>query len=294
MDGKMNGDMKGKIVIVTGANSGIGKATAAQIADLGASVVLACRNKERGECAADELAGVAGRDITLMRLDLADLDSVRAFAAAFTERYDHLDALINNAGILGRWRAETKQGFEMSFGVNYLGHFLLTLLLLPLLQKAEQGRVVMMSSMAHAWVDVRFDDLNYTHGYNRFLAYGHSKLCNLLFARVLADKLKQKGSRVTINAVHPGIVATDIVVNRKTGAFRWVASLMRLFFTSSEEGAETSVYLACDPDAAKYSGEYFYKKHVEPSSPASKNMETAYRLYNISLRLAGLESDPLS
>ena len=189
---------------------------------------------------------------------------------------------------------ETKQGFEASFGVNYLGHFLLTLLLLPLLRKADQGRIVMMSSMAHAWVDVRFDDLNYKRGYNRFLAYGHSKLCNLLFARVLADKLKQKGSRVTINAVHPGIVATDIVVNRKTGAFRWVASLMRLFFTSSEEGAETSVYLACDPSAAQFSGEYFYNKHIEPSSPASKNMETAYRLYNLSLELVGLASDPLA
>lgn len=294
MDGKMNGDMRGKIVIVTGANSGIGKATAAALADKGASVVLACRNKERGEAAANELACVPGRDLTLMRLDLSDLESVRAFAAAFTAHYDHLDALVNNAGILARHRVETKQGFEASFGVNYLGHFLLTLLLLPLLQKAEQGRIVMMSSMAHAWVDVRFDDLNYTRGYNRFLAYGHSKLCNILFARALADKLRQKGSRVTINAVHPGIVATDIVVNRKTGAFRWVAALMRLFFVSAETGAETSVYLASAPAAAAYSGEYFYRCHVEPSSPASHNLENAYRLYAVSLALAGLPDDPLA
>ena len=293
MDGKMNGDMKGKIVIVTGANSGIGKATAAQIADLGASVVLACRNKERGESAANELACVPGRDITLMRLDLADLDSVRAFAAAFTERYDHLDALINNAGILGRWRAETKQGFEMSFGVNYLGHFLLTLLLLPLLQKAEQGRIVMMSSMAHAWVDVRFDDLNYTHGYNRFLAYGHSKLCNLLFARTLTQKLRARGSRVTINAVHPGIVATDIVVNRVTGRFRWVADLMRLFFLSCDEGAETSVYLASEPSLSRVSGEYFVNCKIEPSSLDSKDLEKANRLYDVSLKLCQLAVDPL-
>ena len=286
--------MRGKIVVVTGANAGIGKATAAALADMGAAVILACRNKERGEAALAELSCKPERDLTLMRIDLSDLDSVRAFAAEFAQKYDHLDVLVNNAGILGRKRVETKQGFEASFGVNYLGHFLLTLLLLPLLQKAEQGRIVMMSSMAHAWTDVRFDDLNFTHGYNRFLAYGHSKLCNLLFTRALADKLRQKGSPVTINAVHPGIVATDIVVNRKTGAFRWVAALMRLFFTSAEEGAETSVYLAASPKAAAISGEYFYRCHIEPSSLASRNLVSAYRLYAVSLGLAGLQNDPLA
>ena len=286
--------MRGKIVVVTGANAGIGRATAAALADRGAAVILACRNKERGEAALAELSRTPGRDLTLMRLDLSDLESVRAFVAEFARRYDRLDVLVNNAGILGRRRVETKQGFEASFGVNYLGHFLLTLLLLPLLQTAEQGRIVMMSSLAHAWTDVRFDDLNFTHGYNRFLAYGHSKLCNLLFTRALADKLRQKGSLVTINAVHPGIVATDIVVNRRTGAFRWVAALMRLFFPSAEEGAETSVYLACAPEAAKTSGEYFYRCHVAPSSAASHNLASAYRLYAVSLGLVGLPNDPLA
>ena len=133
MDGNLNGELKGKIVVVTGANSGIGKATARQLADLGATVVLACRCKERAEAALCELNCVDGRCFDLMMLDLADLDSVRAFAKAFAEKYDRLDALINNAGILGRHRAETKQGFEQSFGVNYLGAFLLTMLLLPLL-----------------------------------------------------------------------------------------------------------------------------------------------------------------
>ena len=147
----MDGIMNGKIVIVTGANAGIGKATAAQLSDLGATVILACRSKERGEAALNELMCFNGRCFDLMRLDLADLNSVRAFAAAFTEKYGRLDVLVNNAGILGQRRAETKQGFEMSFGVNYLGAFLLTLLLLPLLEKSEQGRIVMMSSVAHGW-----------------------------------------------------------------------------------------------------------------------------------------------
>ena len=292
MDGIINGDMKGKIVIVTGANAGIGKATAARLCDLGATVILACRSKARGEAAVQELSCVGGRCMELMRLDLADLDSVRAFAAAFAEKHDHLDALINNAGILGRRRELTKQGFEMSFGVNYLGAFLLTMLLLPLLEKSGQGRVVMMTSIAHGWGDVRFDDLNFSHGYNRFAAYGHSKLCNLLFTRALAEKLRAKGSRVTINAVHPGIVATDIVVNRANDRFRWVASLMKILFMTSDEGAKTSVFLACEPTLASVSGEYFYRCKVEPSSANSKNMASANRLYDVSLKLCGLK-DPL-
>jgi len=285
--------MQGKIVIVTGANAGIGKATAAALADKGATVVLACRSKERGETALNELSCVNGRCFALMHLDLADLDSIRAFAASFTERYGRLDVLINNAGILGGRRTTTKQGFEMAFGVNYLGAFLLTMLLLPLLEQSEQGRVVMMTSVAHGWVDVRFDDLNYTHGYNRFLAYGHSKLCNLLFTRALSEKLRARGSRVTINAVHPGIVATDIVVNRVTGRFRWVADLMRLFFLSCEEGAETSVYLASDPSLSRVSGEYFVNCKVEPSSLDSKDLEKANRLYDVSLSLCQIAVDPL-
>ena len=292
MDGNLSGNMKGKVVIVTGANAGLGKATAAQLSDLGATVVLACRSKERGEAALSELMCVDGRCFDLMPLDLADLDSVRAFAAAFAEKYGRLDALINNAGILGRHRELTKQGFEIAFCVNYLGAFLLTMLLLPLLERSEQGRVVMMTSIAHGWGDVRFDDLNFSRGYNRFAAYGHSKLCCLLFTRALAEKLRARGSRVTVNAVHPGIVATDIVVNRTNDRFRWVASLMKILFMTSDEGAKTSVYLAYDPALDRVSGEYFYRCKIEPSSTESKNLTSAARLYDVSLKLCGLD-DPL-
>ena len=285
--------MKGKIVIVTGANSGIGKATAAQLADMGATVILACRSKERGEAALNDLLCFDGRCFELMPLDLADLESVRAFAAQFATKYDRLDALINNAGILGRRRELTKQGFELSFGVNYLGGFLLTLLLLPLLEKSKQGRVVMTASVAHGWGDIRWDDLNYTKGYNRFAAYGQSKLCNLLFTRALAQKLQARGSRVTINAVHPGIVATDIVVNRANDRFRWVASLMKLIFITSDEGAATGVCLASDPALANVSGEYFYRCKVSPSSAISKDIVRANRLYDLSLKLCSIPNDPL-
>ena len=289
----MDGKMKGKIVIVTGANSGIGKATAAQLADMGATVILACRSRERGEAALSDLMCFNGRCFELMPLDLADLESVRAFATLFAAKYDRLDALINNAGILGRRRELTKQGFELSFGVNYLGGFLLTLLLLPLLEKSEQGRIVMTTSVAHGWGDIRWDDLNYTKGYNRFAAYGQSKLCNLLFTRVLAQKLKARGSRITINAVHPGIVATDIVVNRANGRFRWVASLMKLLFMTSDDGAATGVCLASDPALATTSGEYFYRCKVAPSSAISKDLARANRLYDLSLKLCDIPTDPL-
>lgn len=284
--------MRGKIVIVTGANAGIGKATAAAVADKGARVILACRSRERGLAALSELRRVRGRRLELMPLDLADLDSVRAFAAAFSSRYGRLDALINNAGVLARRRETTKQGFELQFGVNYLGHFLLTLLLLPLLERAKQGRVVMMCSVAHAWSPLRFDDLQSLTRYNRFSAYGYSKLCNLLFARALARRLRARGSRVTINAVHPGVVASDIVVNRTTGAMRWVAVLSRAVLASPQKGADTSVYLACDPAAERFSGEYFYRRKIAASSPASKDIESAERLYALSLGLAGLDADP--
>lgn len=298
MDGKIDeslrDSMRGKTVVVTGANAGIGKATAAAIADRGARVILACRSEARGEAARSELLCKNGRCIELMRLDLADFASIRAFADALARRTDRLDALVNNAGILGRRRAETAQGFELTFGVNYLGTFLLTLSLLPLLEKAGQGRIVMMSSVAHKWQDVRFDDLNFTRGYSRFAAYGQSKLCNLLFTRALAQKLKARGSRVTVNAVHPGMVASDIVVNRKTGAFRWVARLMRLFFISCEEGADTSVFLTCDPSLGNTSGEYFVRRAVAPSSAASKDMAAAERLYRASLSLCGFKRDPLA
>jgi len=285
--------MRGKIVIVTGANAGIGKATAAALADRGARVILACRSRERGMAALAELRCVRGRRLELMRLDLADLASVRAFAAAFMARYERLDVLVNNAGLLARRRAETAQGFESQFGVNYLGHFLLTLLLLPLLERAKQGRVVMMCSVAHAWKPLDFDDLQCTRRYDRFSAYGRSKLCNLLFTRALAKRLAERGSRVTINAVHPGIVASDIVVNRRSGALRWVAVLSRAVLISSERGADTSVYLACDPAAARHSGAYFVRRKIARSSSASRDPAAAERLYALSLALAGLGADPV-
>lgn len=283
-------DMRGKTVIVTGANAGIGKATAAQLADLGAHVVLACRSEARGQAALEALSAVPARRLTLMRLDLADLGSVRRFAADYAARFPRLDVLVNNAGMLGRKRAVTGDGFELQLQTNYLGHFLLTTLLFPLLDAAPQGRVITLSSVAHRWTHVHFDDMQLANGYDRMLAYGQSKLCNLLICRALAEKWREAGSRVTINAANPGIVASDIVIDRRSGALRWIAVLSRAVLLSPAQGAKTSVFLAADDSLSAVSGAYFVRRHPVSGSRVSRDMAAAARLYELSMNLLSLTS----
>lgn len=275
-------DMHGKLVVVTGANTGIGKETAKALSDLGAHVVMACRSPERGQAALDELMAVPGRQLGLMRLDLADLSSVRRFADEFTAQYGRLDVLINNAGVLGRHHMLTKDGFELQLQTNYLGHFLLTMRLLPLLEAAPQGRVVMLSSIAHTWTDIHFEDINLTRDYNRMTGYGQSKLCSLLFCRYLAKQCEAKGLCVSINAAHPGIVASDIIINRSNNMLQYIAKLSRLVLLSAEKGARTSVYLAADDSLDAVSGEYFVRCKIARSSPQSRDMASAERLFEMS------------
>lgn len=284
--------LAGKLAIVTGANSGIGRAVAAALADMGASVVMACRSRQRGAEALNALkAERPERDLELMLIDLASQKSIREFAAEFNKKHSKLDILVNNAGMLGRARTETADGFESHFGVNYLGPFLLTLSLLPALERAAQGRIVMLNSLAHKWTYVHFNDIGLKTHYNRFLAYGHSKLCSLLFVRYLAAELKVRGSRVTINAAHPGVVASNIVVDRRNNAFRVIARLSRLVLISPKSGARTPVYLASSPKIGLVSGEYFVRNKIAPSSEASKNMEDARRLFLMSLEMCSLTYD---
>lgn len=275
-------DMHGKLVVVTGANTGIGKATTAALLDLGAHVIMACRSKERGQAALTELMTVPGRQLGLMQLDLADLASVARFADDFTRQYGRLDVLINNAGVLGRHHTLTKDGFELQLQTNYLGHFLLTMRLLPLLEAAPQGRIIMLSSIAHHWTDVHFDDINLTRDYNRMLGYGQSKLCNLLFCRHLAKRCREAGSRVSINAAHPGIVASDIIVDRSNNMLKYIAKLSRAVLISAEKGAKTSVYLAAGDDLDGISGEYFVRCKVARSSPYARDAQSAARLFAMS------------
>ncbi|HEY8770474.1 MAG TPA: oxidoreductase, partial [Thermoleophilaceae bacterium] len=204
-------DQSGRVAVVTGANSGLGLVTARELARAGASVVLACRNTSKGERAIEELrAAVPGADAKLEALDLADLDSVRDFASRIASERGHLDLLVLNAGVMAPPRRTTKDGFESQFGTNHLGHFALTGRLLPTLLAASEPRVVTLSSGVHRMGSINFDDLQRERRYNNWLAYGQSKLANLIFAVELQRRASTAGTNLLSLAAHPGYSATNL------------------------------------------------------------------------------------
>ncbi len=281
--------MKNKIVLVTGANSGMGKATAARLADMGAKVVMLCRNRSRGEQALNELMLVPGRDFDLMICDLGKKKSIQDFVSDFKEKYDHLDVLINSAGVITLDRQETADHMELQFGVNHIGHFMLTMLLLDWVEKSEEGRIVVLSSGAHKVGRIHFNDYNLNKGYNVIKSYSQSKLANLLFVRELSRRLQEKGSRVIVNAAHPGAVATDLGVDRKTEFGRSVVRLLKPFFQTPEQGARTAIFLATDPSVAHTTGLYFYKCKPSGTSVRSRDMKTANELFRLSESICGIQ-----
>ena len=201
--------LNGKTVIITGANTGIGLETAVDMAGRGARVILACRNKEKGEAAVAEVKRRSNsEDAIFVSLDLASLDSVREFAAKVLDEEPHIDILINNAGVMACPYTKTADGFELQFGVNHLAHFLLTNLLLDRLKEAPSARIVTVSSIGHAAGKINFDDLQFEKSYNKWVAYFQSKLANVLFARSLAKRLQ--GTNVTAYSLHPGAVRTEL------------------------------------------------------------------------------------
>ncbi|MBN1131516.1 MAG: SDR family NAD(P)-dependent oxidoreductase [Bacteroidales bacterium] len=203
--------MKDKVVIITGANSGLGYYTAEALAAKGATVIMACRNIKKGEAARQQIvSSVAGAKLTVYKLDLADLHSVKTFAKAFKDKYSRLDLLINNAGLMAIPYSRTKDGFEMQFGVNHLGHFALTGLLFDILKKTKNSRIVNVSSLAHRMGKIRFRDINWEMGYKKWKAYGMSKLANLLFTDELSRRLNGDGENITVAAAHPGYADTEL------------------------------------------------------------------------------------
>ena len=271
--------MHGKVCVVTGANSGIGRVAALSLAEQGATVVLVCRNEERGAPVLEEIERRGGvGSATLLTADLASQRQVRDVAAAFLERFDRLDALINNAGIAG-WgsRLVTEDGLELTFAVNHLAPFLLTDLLLDRLKASAPARVVTVSSAAHKSFRLDFDDLQGERRYSGFGAYSRSKLANILFTRELSRRLE--GTGVTANCLHPGVVAT--------GIFRNQPGWIRMVFTSPlalnpEKGTDTLLYLATAPEVAEVSGGYFVRRKPARSSRASRDAEAARRLWEAS------------
>lgn len=283
-------DMHGKVVLITGGNTGIGKATAIALARQGAQVVFTSRSREKGEAALAEIREASRRDdVTCMSLDLASLASVRSFAAEFLATHPRLDVLILNAGLMLVSRTDTVDGFEGTFGVNHLGHFALTGLLLARLKESAPARVVVVSSDAHrvARGGLDMDDLQSRKGYSSFTVYGRSKLANLLFTLELADRLK--GSGVTVNALHPGVVRTEFAGPDDVGkVFAAVWRVLGLFILNPEQGARTSVYLASSPEVEGVSGQYFARSKPKQPRRAALDREAARRLWQISEQLTGV------
>ena len=271
----------GKTAIVTGANSGMGMATARALLDEGATVIMLCRSEKRGKEAYKKLLEDGNSRTYLILCDLGDYDSVRNFTKQVKERFDKIDILVNNAGFISLDRQETKEGLERQFGINHVGHFLLTTGLLDMM--GEGSRIVNVASGAHKTGKIHFDDINLHKGFNVFKAYSQSKLANVLFTRELARRVKGRG--ITVNCCHPGAVATNIGIDRETGFGKTVTKLLKPFFQTPEQGAATAVFLATDESVKDITGEYFYKCKVAKSSKRSKDMELAKRLFEFSEQL---------
>ncbi len=278
--------MKDKVVLVTGANSGIGRAASLALAKEGATVVMVARDKERGEAARSEtIRESQNASVDLLLADLSSLESVHQLATEFQRKYSKLHVLINNAGLFNQRRHVTMDGYENTFATNYLAPFLLTNLQLDLLKASAPSRIINVSSVGHYSGHINFDDLNLEKEYGGWKAYGQSKLALVLFTHELAKKLQ--GTSVTVNAVHPGTVATNIW-SRPLGPVGFIMALPKLFMTTPRQGAETIVYLASSPDAKDLNGEYLEKLKVKKSSDESYNEEIAQRLWDVSAKLTGL------
>ena len=279
--------MQGKVCLVTGATSGIGKVTATALASQGAEVIIAGRNQQKAEDTLHQIKSETG-NVTLQYLlaDFSDLEQVRDLAAAFKERFSRLDILVNNAGAFFNTRRETPNGVEKTFLVNHLAPFLLTTLLLDTLQASAPARIVNVSSDGQKLATMELDDLDFKRGFSGMKAYGRSKLANIMFTYELARRLA--GGNVTVNALHPGHVATDIWRTNFSifgPALKWV---MSLFSLSPQEGADNSIYLASSPEVEGVTGKYFVKREPAQSSPTSYDEGLAQRLWETSEKLTSI------
>jgi NAD(P)-dependent dehydrogenase (short-subunit alcohol dehydrogenase family) len=276
--------LQGQVCLVTGATSGIGRATAAALAARGAQVVVVGRNGEKTRRVVQDMRSSAGNDaIDFLLADFADLDQVRDLAAVFQAQYGRLDVLVNNAGSFFYARQETPYGVEKTFLVNHLAPFLLTKLLQEVLLDSTPARIVNVSSAAHEYVDMDFDDLCLRQRYSGFKAYARSKLANILFTYELARRLADTG--VSANALHPGHVATNIWRTNLPFVDPGLKWLLGLFALPPEEGADNSVYLASSPDVEGITGKYFVKREAVPSSLLSYDTQVAKRLWQVSEQL---------
>jgi NAD(P)-dependent dehydrogenase (short-subunit alcohol dehydrogenase family) len=282
--------MQDKICLITGATSGIGKAAALKLADTGASLILLSRNEKKGEKICNQIREKNNTQVKFYKADISSMKQVRNVSEKIKSDFNHIDVLINNAGARFDNYFKNDEGIELTFATNHLGHFLLTLSLIAMLKKSSQGRVINISSAAHANGTEELYDIVVPERYDRRLAYGRSKLANLYFTYELASRLQS--SKITVNAVDPGGVATNF--SRNNGIIPWMkhylSYLLNLKLISPQKASETVVYLASSDEVGRISGKYFFEKKEINSSSASYSKETAMKLWQLSLKLTGTES----
>jgi NAD(P)-dependent dehydrogenase (short-subunit alcohol dehydrogenase family) len=278
--------MQGKVVVITGATSGIGQVAAEQLASMGARMVLVARDPERGEAALVRLRERSTEVAhSIHYADLSRLAEVKRVAKEIAAEQSRIDVLINNAGALFNARHVTKDGLELTFATNHMSYFLLTQGLRERLLASAPARVINTASDAHKSATLDFGDLQSAQGFSGFKVYGRSKLCNILFTRELAHRLA--GSGVTANCLHPGFVASRFG-DLSGGLGAYVVRIAKLMAISPEKGAETIVYLACSDEVSKTSGEYFYRCHPATPAKAALDDASARQLWTESARLAGI------
>lgn len=291
------GSQQGKIAIVTGANSGIGYETTLALAKKGAHVVMACRNISKAELAKENMIKEHSQaSLEVIQLDLNSLASVRKFAHVFLSQYKKLNLLINNAGLMIPPLMRTEDGFESQFGVNYLGHFLLTGLLLPILEKIPESRVVSLSSIAHKRARIDFDDLNSEKSYSKMKAYGQSKLACLIFAYELDRRLKKSGSPIKSLAAHPGVSDTELGRYIPPFWYKLLVPLFKFMTHAPQYAAMPSLFAALHPDlkGGEYVGPTGYnemkgKPGIVGSEPQSHDLEVAKKLWEVSETLSNIK-----
>lgn len=279
----------GKVAIVTGANSGMGKETAISLARRGGKVYIACRDTQKGEDALKAIKKESkSSNVHFLQLDLASIESIKEFSRKFHSMESSLHILVNNAGVMAVPKGSTADGFEKHLGTNHLGHFLLTSLLLDLLKQSTPSRIIIISAFVHKWGSINKDDLMGETSYSKFKAYAQSKLANILFARELSKRLV--GTGVTVNSCHPGVVVTGLIRQFfDIGMIKTVLEpVLRQFLQTSKEGAQTSIYLSVDPEVEKISGKYFGNLHEQEVSDDAKDDELACWLWKKSEELLSL------
>ncbi len=295
-DGALADDaLAGKVVVVTGASDGIGRAAVREFARTGATVMMIGRNEAKTAAAASSIMSELGRRTIMWEIaDLSRQDAVRDVARRLRSRIPAIDVLVNNAGAVFLERAVTAEGLERTFALNHLQYFTLTLLLLHQLSAAATdgapARIISVASRAHRNARLDLADLQLAHGFRGWRAYANSKLCNVLFARALADRTNP--SRLVSHAMHPGVVSSRFAANNG-GRGRLMRRVMDVVAVTPAQGADTIVWLASSNDAIASSGDYWVKRTQTPPSIAARNADTASRLWTESARIAGIDADAL-